>query len=284
MWLESNDSASDDVAVSQLFQSLVDVVEPDSLQCVLDLSLLGQRDDFAEIVVVAPEGTVVRKLAGDEGEEWNVDARPDQPDRAVRARGGEQVESHLNGFFGADAVHRAVDLFVAGGFVQLCPDVVDRFPFDVDHVIRAVFFGDRQLLVISSERHDRRPGRKQLRVLDGISSQTADADDRQNSVRPKRAGVAQFLDASVRRESRICERRQLFDFQIVFFVDADEVLVRDRDELPITAGRAESRPTSVPANLCVARLAEATGPVAHTSDDDHLIALDQCRRFRHEAA
>src|SRR5215813_4924164 len=79
--LERDDGAPDDVAVTQPCQVLVDVVEPDFLQRVCDLALLGQRDDLAQVVGVAPKRAVIRELSANKGKQGHVDAGPDQADR-----------------------------------------------------------------------------------------------------------------------------------------------------------------------------------------------------------
>src|SRR5215510_5160001 len=76
-----------------------------------------------------------------------------------------------------------------------------------------VLLGDGQFLVASAEPHDRCPGRQQLGILDRVSAQAVDADDRDNPVWPEGARVSQFLEASIRREPCIGERRQFFGFQ-----------------------------------------------------------------------
>jgi hypothetical protein len=57
---------------------LVDVVERNDLDRVPDPALPGQGDDLGEVVEVAPEGAVVRVLAGNEWKERDVDPIPDE--------------------------------------------------------------------------------------------------------------------------------------------------------------------------------------------------------------
>jgi hypothetical protein len=102
-------------------------------------------------------------------------------------------------------------------------------------MIGAVLFCDGQFLVASAKRHDRWPRRQQLGILDCVSAQAADTDHGQNPVRPEGARVPQFLDASIRRQSCVGERRQFFGFQVVFFVDADSVRLRLMMAAPIVA-------------------------------------------------
>jgi hypothetical protein len=45
---------------------------------VADLAPLGQRNHFAQVVVVTPEGTVVCLLASDQRKERQIDLVPDQ--------------------------------------------------------------------------------------------------------------------------------------------------------------------------------------------------------------
>jgi hypothetical protein len=68
-----DDRAADHVAGSKQIEILIDLVEANSLDRVPDPPLLNERDDRAEIVVIAPERAMVGVLASDEGKERDVD-------------------------------------------------------------------------------------------------------------------------------------------------------------------------------------------------------------------
>jgi hypothetical protein len=117
--------------------------------------------------------------------------------------------------------------------------------------------------------------------LDRVAAETADAEHRQHAVWPERAGVAQLLNAAIRRQPRIGERRELFGLQIEALVDLDEIFGGNRKVLGIAAIRPEARPPAMRANLRVALLAVTARLIAPASDHDDLIALLEAGRCKH---
>jgi hypothetical protein len=209
---------------------------------------------------------------------------PTRPTETYVPAVASSANHHLNGGFRAGTIHGGIDLVVVRGVQEFLTDLVEGFARGVDHVIGAVLPGHGQFRVVSAERHDCGPGRQQLGILDGVRAQAADADDRQHPVRPEGTRVPQFLEASVQREPGVGERCQFFGFQVVFVVDADEVCVRDGEELRIPTVRAKPRPSSMSTNLCVAGLTQAAGAVSPAADNHDLVTLGEPGGCGHETA
>src|SRR5262245_14285019 len=84
---------ADDVARSQLVEVFVDLIESDGLDRVLDLPFGGERDDFAEVRVVAPERSVKGLLARHPREERNVNAIADETDIGIVTADRQESEA-----------------------------------------------------------------------------------------------------------------------------------------------------------------------------------------------
>jgi len=108
--------------------------------------------------------------------------------------------------------------------------------FDTDDVIGAIPPRDFEL-VVAPESDQLRAAPQELRVLDGVSTKTTDAEDADYPVRSEHAGIAEFFDTAIRREARVGERCQLFELQLT--VHFDQIARRDGDELCKTAHRSE---------------------------------------------
>src|ERR1700759_4563771 len=98
-----------------MFEILVDLLEWNDLNRVTELALRLQRHDFDEVVVVAPEGAVIRVLAGDERKKRNVDAVADETDGRVVTADRQELEPQLDPFLCSRAVDDGVDLALTDG-------------------------------------------------------------------------------------------------------------------------------------------------------------------------
>lgn len=248
-----------------------------------NLALLGERHDFAEVVVVAPEGTVIGVLSGDEGKERDVDSVADEADGGVMSAGREKAEAELDHVLGAGAVDDSIELAAAGGFGQLFAKIVERFAGDANGVIGTEVFRDGELLVVTREGDDGGSAGEQLRVLNSIGSKAPDTEDGEDAIGAEDSGVAQFFDAAVGREAGVGERGQLLGLE-ASAIDLDEVAGRDGDVLAVAAVGSEAGPAAVLADLGVAALAVAAGAVSPATDDDDLVAFGESGGFRDEAA
>jgi hypothetical protein len=128
-------------------------------------------------------------------------------------------------------------------------------------MVGAVPLGQLQLVVGSRQRDDRRAGTEQLGVLDGVDPEAAGAQDGNRAPRAERARLREFLDAAVRRQPGIGERRQHVGGQVATG-NADDMLGRNRQVFRVTAVRTEARPAAVGADLLVAVEALRAGLVA----------------------
>jgi hypothetical protein len=106
-------------------------------------------------------------------------------------------------------------------------------------------------------------------------TETANTEDPEHPVGAQRAGVTQLLDAAIRRQAGVGERRQLFELQMV--VDLDQIASRNGQKLSESAIRPEPRPTHVGTNVRIADLTVPAGAIPPSGRDDHVVPLAEPR-------
>src|SRR5262249_1009090 len=128
-----------------------------------------------------------------------------------------------------------------------------------DDVDSPVFFGDRALLRVSSDRDHPRTGTEKLGILDRIKAEAARAEYSHHPIGPESTGVEKLLDASVGRHAGVGERRELLELELL--VDLDQISGRNGNELGESTVLAEAWPADVGTDLSIADLAVPTGAV-----------------------
>src|SRR5262249_18319735 len=129
---------------------------------------------------------------------------------------------------------------------------------------------------------DRSTGAKQLSVLNGISAETADAKHADHPIGPEPAGIANLLDAAIRRQPRVGERRELLELQM--FRHFDHVARRNRNRFRKAAVGPKAGPAHIGADVRVADLAMAAHTVTPSWRNHHMVARRQARSFWNNAA
>src|SRR5262249_36042979 len=135
---------------------------------------------------------------------------------------------------------------------------------------------------IASKRDHLGAAPEELGVRTGVHAESADAEHPEDPIRGERAGVAQFLDPTVRSQAGIGQRSEFLEFETT--VHLDEVASGDGDELGKSPVRTESGPAYVRANLCVSDLAMTAGSVAPPGGDNDVIPLLIPHRLGHKPA
>src|SRR5262252_1065491 len=124
----------------------------------------------------------------------------------------QQAESHLHHLWGTRAVDDSVEITLPRGLAELLRNICRRLALDADNVISPVFLGDGEIVGIAVESDNRRAAPKELGVLDGIPAQSTDAENPEHPIGAERAGIAELLDAAIRCQTRIGERREFLEF------------------------------------------------------------------------
>src|SRR5499425_1695068 len=221
---ELHHRSADDLSRSQPLDVLGHLIERENVHCVANLVLGSQRHDLAQIRVVAPERAVQSLFTRNPRKQRDVDAIADQSHIAIVAAGREQAESQLYHLRRTRAVDDGIEVTLSRRLAELLAKIGPGFALDVDDVIDPVVLRDGELVGVAGESDDRRPAAKELRVLNGIYAQSPNT-----AIRAERAGIAEFLDAAVRRHTCIGERGELLELQPL--VHLDHVASRDGYEL-----------------------------------------------------
>src|SRR5262249_1860139 len=124
----------------------------DDFELMLQLALPVERNHFTQVVVVSPEGTVIRVLTAHQRKQRYVDVVAHQPDRAVVCSRREKAESHLNHFRRAGAVDHSIQNGLTRELLELTADVVKRLVARADYVVRAQVPRRVELRQIACER------------------------------------------------------------------------------------------------------------------------------------
>src|SRR5262249_40761906 len=215
----------------------------------------GERHDLAKVRVVAPEGTMERLLARNPGEQRNVDTITDKPNIGVMSAYRQQRERGLHHFRRASTIDDRIELVLPSGLLQFLPDVTEGFALDADDMVGAIILCTGELVGIAGERDDGRPCPQQLGILTCESPEPPDTEHADPPIGPEPAGIADLLDAAIRREPCIRKRRELLEFQMLR--DLDHITGRNRNIFREPAISAEARPAHVGADVRVAHLAVA---------------------------
>src|SRR5215468_6797384 len=110
---------ADDLIVPLEIDIFIDLVETDGLDGVLDLAFGGERHDFTQVRVVAPEGAMKRLLARHPREQRDVDAVANEADIGIVTADRQQSEAQLHHLRCARAVNDRIELILTRGLLEL---------------------------------------------------------------------------------------------------------------------------------------------------------------------
>src|SRR5262249_15095919 len=125
----------------------------------------------------------------------------------------QEAESHLHHLCSTGAVNDGVEITLACGLAKFRGNVLGGFVPDANGVIGPVVLSHREFVGVAGEGDDSCATSEDLGILNRVTAKSTDPKNSDHSVRAQRPGIAEFLDTSIRGQTRVGERREFLEFQ-----------------------------------------------------------------------